>query len=73
MVEMGKRGWRSAEPVAVDGPIERPTTLKQIFSAHINELNYTIEELGELFGIEAPEVEAMYPIDRPKLRLAVSN
>jgi len=73
MVEMSKRGWRSREPVSLDKDIEKPTTLRQMYFAHIAELKYTFDDICELFGLYGDDVEDMYPQDRPRLRLAVSN
>jgi hypothetical protein len=73
MVEMGKRGWRSREPVSVDPGGERPSTLRQLFTAHIGDLKYSFEDMCELFGLYFEDVSQMYPQDRPRLRLAVSN
>lgn len=71
MVEMSKRGWRSREPVSLERNEEKPTTLKQMYLAHVTELKYTLEDVCELFGLYADDVEEMYPQDRPRLRLVV--
>ena len=73
MVEMSKRGWRSREPVSIDGKIERPSILRQLFSTHLNDLKYSMEDMCELFGLYFEDVSQMYPQDRPRLRLAISN
>lgn len=73
MVEMSKRGWRSKEPVSINKSIENPVTIKQMFAAHLNDLKYSLEDICDLFGLYRDDVEEMYPQDRPRLRLAVSN
>jgi Zn-dependent peptidase ImmA (M78 family)/transcriptional regulator with XRE-family HTH domain len=71
-VEMSKRGWREREPIEVNIP-ETATALRDIVAAHVEDLNYSIEEISELFGLEIDEAKALYPIptSRPKLRLVV--
>jgi Zn-dependent peptidase ImmA (M78 family) len=72
MVEMSRRGWRAREPVSLDSG-ERPSSLRQLFTAHIQELKYSLEDMCDLFGLYFEDVDQMYPPDRPKLRLAISN
>jgi Zn-dependent peptidase ImmA (M78 family)/transcriptional regulator with XRE-family HTH domain len=71
VIEMSKRGFRKREPVEATHLIETPTTLRSIIQSHITELGYTIEELSDLFGLVAEDVEALYPVpaERPRLRL----
>ena len=73
-IEMSKRGWRKSEPLEPTHLREEPTTLRDMVRAHINDLGYSLEELGDLFGLEKRDLLTLYPIeqDRPKLRL-VSN
>jgi len=69
-IEMSKRGWRSKEPVEISGLLESPTTIKQLFKAHMDDLNYSVEELSEIFGLLPDEVSQMFPFDkRPKLKI----
>ena len=68
-IEMSKRGWRSAEPVDVDGDIKSPRLLKALFSSHIEELSYSTDELSQMFGLLPKDISEIYPTDRPKLRL----
>lgn len=71
-IQMSSRGWKAKEPVEINGDIERPVTLRQMFTSHIDSLSYSLEELSKLFGIMPNELAEMYPPDdrgRPKLRL----
>jgi len=67
--EMQKRGWRVDEPVQITEEIEKPKILKQLVSAHLNKLGYSIEELSNLFGWNLSDTELLYSQNRPKLRL----
>lgn len=66
---MSKRGWRSAEPVEIQGAIEAPRLLRTLIASHIKELGYQFEDLARLFGVSAEELAEVYPADRPRLRL----
>ncbi|TXC70967.1 ImmA/IrrE family metallo-endopeptidase [Sphingomonas ginsenosidivorax] len=71
VIEMSKRGFRKREPVDVPHLKETPSTLKQIIRAHIEDLDYSIDDLGEMFGLLDDDVTGIYPVPaaRPKLRL----
>jgi Zn-dependent peptidase ImmA (M78 family)/transcriptional regulator with XRE-family HTH domain len=73
MVEMSKRGWSSQEPISLDRDSERPSSLRQLYLAHINDLQYSTDDMCELFGLHFEEVAQMFPQERPRLRLAISN
>ena len=69
LIQMSKRGWRTAEPVQIDGNIEQPKTLRKLFASHLVDLGYGVEQLSELVGILPNEAHAMFPENRPKLRI----
>lgn len=69
MVQMSKRGWRSTEPVEIDGNIENPKLLKRLFFSHLNDLGYNTEQLSQLMGIYADQIPDMIPENKPRLRL----
>jgi len=71
VIEMSKRGFRKNEPVEATHLKEEPTTLKAIMSVHTDTLGFSIEDLGELFGLREAELLSLYPVakPRPKLRL----
>ncbi len=72
-IELSKRGWRSAEPIEIDGPIELPNIFKSLLSSHTQELGYSAEELTDLFGIYLDDMPEIAPPDRPKLRLVTNK
>lgn len=71
-VQMSKRGFREREPVQVTAP-EAPSTLRDVISAHLNELGYTPADLGEMFGLSEADTLRLYPVPRqkPQLRIIV--
>lgn len=75
VVELSKRGFRKTEPLEPTHLAEKPTTLRWVIEAHLNDLGYSPNELGEMFGLEERDLRRMYPIgpDRPKLKLIVSD
>lgn len=72
MVQMGKRGWRSTEPVELTNVRERPRVVMQMVRSHLGPLEYTLEDMSRLTGLRPDEIEAMYGLaEAPKLRLVV--
>lgn len=73
-IEMSRRGFRTKEPVEWNGSPENAATLRQLLSAYIEELGYSVEDLGDLFGLVSEEVAMLFPIPgqrRPQLKLVV--
>ncbi len=68
-IEMSKRGWRSAEPIELDGLIESPKIFASLINTHIRELGYAREELSELFGLFHDDMPEAGRPERPRLRL----
>jgi Zn-dependent peptidase ImmA (M78 family) len=68
-ITLSKRGWRSNEPVVIEGAIENPRLLKKLVASHLGELGYSPQDLSELFGIVPQEMAEIATPDRPKLRL----
>ena len=72
MVQMGKRGWRSKEPVELNNVRENPRLLMRLVQSHLGALEYTLEDMSELTGIKTDEFQAMYNLaEAPKLRLII--
>jgi Zn-dependent peptidase ImmA (M78 family)/transcriptional regulator with XRE-family HTH domain len=71
-IEMSKRGWRSAEPIDIDGPIESPKVFANLISSHITELGYAHDELAELFGLFPEDMPEAAQAERPRLRLVTN-
>lgn len=68
-IEMSKRGYRKTEPIEASFLKEEPSMIREIMSAHVSELGYSIEDISELFGLLEEDVVALYPIARPRPRL----
>lgn len=71
--ELSARGWRSREPPETDISPEEPTILKDVLEAHIQQLGYTVEELGQVLTLYPRELRETYLMERPRLRLVRSN
>lgn len=70
-IEMSKRGWRTMEPVQLKNIGEQPRIAKQLVAAHLNDLEYSKEELKYIFGWVIDDIEEVFCIKKPKLRLVV--
>jgi len=71
MIEMSKRGWRKREPVEASHLVEMPSTLRSIIRAHIADLDFSVNDLADMFGLVVEDVEMLYPVpsSKPRLRL----
>lgn len=74
-IELSRRGWRKSEPVEASGFVESTSTFSNILKAHLDELDFSLDELSEHFGITREYLDAYYPIERsrPSLRIVASN
>lgn len=73
-IEMSKRGFRSKEPIEWNGSPETPSTLRQILSTYMEELDYTVNDFGEMLGLLDEEVAVLYELSgtrRAQLRVVV--
>ena len=64
---------KKREPVEATHLREEPTTLRSIIQAHLTELDYSVDDLGEIFGLLSNDVEALYPVPRAKPQLRLVN
>lgn len=71
IIEMSKRGFRKREPVEASHLVERPAVLRSIIKAHLTDLDYSVEDIAEMFGLLVEDVETIYPLpqQKPALRL----
>jgi Zn-dependent peptidase ImmA (M78 family)/DNA-binding XRE family transcriptional regulator len=69
--EMGRLGYRVAEPVTI--PTENPTLLQEMIEAHITELGYSIAELAATLSLTEREFREEYMPRHHGLRLVVSS
>lgn len=64
-------GYRRAEPPELDFPIETTTLDKELIEAHLKGLHYTLDDLADLFAIEAADICEMYGIPKPRQGLRI--
>ncbi len=70
MMSMSKRGWRSKEPVELNNVGETPRVLLQLVRAHLGVLDYSIEDMSGLIGLQPADFENLYGITgKPRFRL----
>ena len=65
-MQMGKHGFRTHEP-ELGVVVEEPTTLKEIFAVHTDELGFGLEELSSLMVLSQAETRAKYNVE-PTMR-----
>ena len=70
-IEMSKRGWRKTEPVDASHLVEEPATLRWIIAAHLEDLGYSLSDLGEMFGLHDDDLMSLYPVPRQRPRLRI--
>lgn len=64
---MGKAGYRTHEPIEI--PFEKPSLYKEIIDIHLDELNYSTDELCDIICIHEDEFESIYSTNNKGLRL----
>ncbi|WP_230467804.1 helix-turn-helix domain-containing protein [Lujinxingia vulgaris] len=57
-VMISQRGWRKDEPGHVPAP--QPGLFHEIINIHLNNLNYSIGDIGHLFGVSGREFQDQY-------------
>lgn len=67
-MQMGKAGYRTREPVELDLPVEKPSLEKEIVDTYIEDMGYTISELGKLLCLSTKEVMNDYIGSEQRLR-----
>jgi len=67
-MQMGKAGYRTREPVELDLPVEKPSLEKEIVDTYIEDMDYTISELGKLLCLSTKEVMNDYIGSEQRLR-----
>jgi Zn-dependent peptidase ImmA (M78 family)/transcriptional regulator with XRE-family HTH domain len=73
-IEMAKRGFKTKEPVDWNGGAESPSTLRQLLTTYVDELQYSASDLGDLLGLLEEEVISLYQLSgrrKPVLKLVV--
>lgn len=59
-MQMGRLGYRTREPAELEIPVEKPTTLRELFDVYTDELNYSIADLSNLLDVFEHHVRADY-------------
>ena len=60
------RKIKMREPPELDFPVEQPSSTKELFHLHFKELNYSLEELGEILHMWPDELSKIYGLDDRK-------
>jgi Zn-dependent peptidase ImmA (M78 family)/transcriptional regulator with XRE-family HTH domain len=70
-INFSKLHYNTNEPPELDFPLERPTLLPQLVSAHLQDLNFSLEDLARLLNLKAEECSDLYApeLGRNGLRL----
>jgi Zn-dependent peptidase ImmA (M78 family)/transcriptional regulator with XRE-family HTH domain len=60
-IQMGKSGYRSREPHALEFPVEQPKSLEAVLDSHITELGYSLAELAAALNVYQDDFARLYP------------
>lgn len=69
-IELSKAGYKRQEPIEV--PVETPTLLKSAIDLHLDQLRYSVAELGELCAVSQADLEREFAQEM-RTRVAVSG
>ncbi|WP_109488611.1 ImmA/IrrE family metallo-endopeptidase [Occallatibacter savannae] len=62
-INLGRLGYLQREPVELDVPIEKPTLISALVTAHIKELQFGLKELAKLLHMREEECAGLYAPD----------
>ena len=62
-VRLANAGYRTREPVPLDPPVERPTTMISLAQRHLEELDYSPDEIADLLAINKADFNKHYSGD----------
>jgi Zn-dependent peptidase ImmA (M78 family) len=69
MINMGKRGWRTTEPIEIEAR-ETPRLIFQLVRAHMGALGYSLEDLSTLTGLEQTAFQEYFGlVTTPRFRV----
>jgi len=72
-IKMNSLWGGKSEPAIISDEIEHPRILRQLLDAHLNKLGFTLDDMGNIFGLEPRDVVEFFGVaDRPKLRLVIN-
>lgn len=68
-MQWSRAGYRLREPEHLDPPREHPQALKDIVTAHLRDLGFSVAQLAEWLSLLDAEFRSYYLPDSPKLQL----
>lgn len=68
-MKMSKSGYRLQEPPRLDPPIEQPSLFQELIEFHLSDLNFDVDELGDLILLQESEYSDCYLPQKTRLRL----
>ena len=70
-INFGKLHYITREPAELDIPLEKPTLLNSLVSAHIKDLGFGREELARLLNLLPDECAELYAPDLARTGLKI--
>jgi len=67
--QMSYFGYKTKEPPELEFPIEEPTLVSKLLTAHKTELHYTPDSIARMMALNPKEYAGMYETPRQRLRL----
>ncbi len=71
--QFGTLGYLKQEPLELQVPVERPTLVKEITDAYLNELAYSAQELAEILCLNVDDFENYYLEQKVRLKVLSVN
>ncbi|GJN59197.1 ImmA/IrrE family metallo-endopeptidase [Elizabethkingia anophelis] len=71
ITKINYHGWRKDEPFEFE--IESPSLLPKLFKLHFDDLEYSVEEIQQIFGLKEDEFNRYYIQNYPQLQQYVRN
>jgi hypothetical protein len=59
-MKIGKLGYKVREPVELDIPQEEPRFLSEVVGVYVNDMEYSIHDLGKLLHLHDKEFRQLY-------------
>jgi len=63
-MQLSKAGYKTREPAELDVPREVPVLLKKLIYVHINDLDYSVNEIAKILHVEETELYGFY-LEKP--------
>lgn len=67
--KLGKRGYRLNEPIELEPPQEKPSLFKELVDYHLEELQFSVEDLSYITLVSPTEFSTCYLPQETSLRL----